>query len=131
MCSAIGGADVLDTVPRQCFRPPPNVDSTILRITPRQRPFAIPSEEFFRNLLDSMFLHRNRTVAQILRYSVRPAAPAAISNELPPRVRATAVRDVAPRDLALIARVLYRNGTTTTPVPDERKRRAQRVTRRR
>lgn len=123
--------DVLETVPKRCFSPPPDVDSAVLRMTPRRRTFTIPTEEFFRNLLDTLFLHRDRTVADALRRSVRPAGLAAISSELPSHLRSTAVRDVAPRDFGLVARVLHRNGVTTKAVPDERKRRAQRTGRRR
>lgn len=119
--------EVLETVPKECFRPPPEVASAVLRLTPRRRPVEIPSEEYFRNLLDSFFLHRNRTMVDVLRHAVRPARLAAVLNELPPRVHKTAVRDVGPRDFGLIARVLHRKGVTVKPVPVVRKRRAQRA----
>lgn len=123
--------ELLETVPKECFRPAPDVDSAVLRLTPRRRPFAIPSEEYFRNLLDLMFLHRNRTVAEVLRHSVRPPRLAAVTGELPVRLGRTAVRDVGPRDFGLIARILHRNGVPVKPVPEERKRRAQQTSRRR
>lgn len=127
----LAAVEILETVPKECFQPPPDVDSAVLRLAPRRRPFEIPSEEYFRNLLDSMFLHRNRTVAEVLRHSVRPARLAAVSGELPDRLRRTPVREVGPRDFGLIARILHRNDVPAKPVPNERKRRAQRGSRRR
>ncbi len=119
--------EMLEMVPKECYRPPPRVESAVLRLTPRRRPVAVPSEEFFRNLLDSFFLHRNRTVAEVLRHSIGSARLATITSELSPSIRRSSVRDVSPREFGRIAWVLHRNGVTTKPVPEDRKRQAQRI----
>ena len=121
--------EMLEIVSKDCYHPPPQVESAVLRLTPRRRPVAIPSESFW-NLLDSFFLHRNRTVAEVLRHSVGPARLATITSELSSSIRRSWVRDLSPREFGRIAWVLHRNGVTTKPVPDNRKRRAQRIRRR-
>ena len=53
--------ELLDTVPRSMFYPPPEVDSVIVRFKPWQTaPFEVLDEAFFRQMVKWLFTQRNR-----------------------------------------------------------------------
>ncbi|ABR54222.1 dimethyladenosine transferase [Methanococcus vannielii SB] len=53
-------------VPPTAFSPKPDVNSAIVKLTKREPLFHIENEEFFRNVLNAIFQHRNRTVKRAL-----------------------------------------------------------------
>ena len=54
--------ELLDVVPRTMFYPPPDVDSMMVRLTPRAPPFHVDDEETFFELVRTLFTQRNRKV---------------------------------------------------------------------
>jgi len=59
------------TVPAEAFRPPPKVDSTVVRLTPLGQPLLAPdSLDAFRNFVQAAFGQRRKQMQRILR-SVR------------------------------------------------------------
>jgi 16S rRNA (adenine1518-N6/adenine1519-N6)-dimethyltransferase len=54
--------ELLDDVPKEVFYPPPDVDSTIVRLKPRKSPFAVIDKELFSKLVQTLFTQRNRKV---------------------------------------------------------------------
>jgi 16S rRNA (adenine1518-N6/adenine1519-N6)-dimethyltransferase len=54
--------ELLDYVPRQMFYPPPDVDSMIVRLTPRDPPFHVEDETMFFELVRALFTQRNKKV---------------------------------------------------------------------
>ncbi len=52
--------ELLDHVSRTSFYPPPDVDSTIVRIKPRSKPFTVRDEHVFFDLLQTTFTQRNK-----------------------------------------------------------------------
>lgn len=59
---------ILDTVPRNAFRPVPKVDGTIVEIIPRDKPaFHVKDENFFYEFLKKCFSHRRKTLGTIIR----------------------------------------------------------------
>ena len=54
--------ELLEHVPRKMFRPPPKVDSMVVRLKPRERPFIVEDEEAFFELVRVMFTQRNKKV---------------------------------------------------------------------
>jgi 16S rRNA (adenine1518-N6/adenine1519-N6)-dimethyltransferase len=58
---------VLENVPRSRFWPEPEVDSTVVLITPRPAPFQVKDEEHFLGLVDLLFQHRWKKIGTVLR----------------------------------------------------------------
>jgi 16S rRNA (adenine1518-N6/adenine1519-N6)-dimethyltransferase len=54
---------ILEHVPRSCFSPQPQVDSSIVELIPRQKPaFAVTNERFFFELTKQLFNHRRKKI---------------------------------------------------------------------
>jgi 16S rRNA (adenine1518-N6/adenine1519-N6)-dimethyltransferase len=65
---ALAIPELLFRVPRGAFRPPPRVDSAVLRITPRQDPVVeAVEEEPFRVLVQAAFGLRRKQMRRVLR----------------------------------------------------------------
>ncbi len=59
---------ILDTVPRDAFRPVPKVDGAIVEIIPRDEPaFHVDDEDFFYEFLKKCFSHRRKTIGAIIK----------------------------------------------------------------
>jgi len=57
----------LRTIPKTCFKPVPKVDSSMVKIIPRQfPPFVINNEKFFFNLTKYLFNYRRKKIRSIL-----------------------------------------------------------------
>jgi 16S rRNA (adenine1518-N6/adenine1519-N6)-dimethyltransferase len=52
--------DLLDLVPREMFWPPPKVDSTIVRLRPREPPFFVEDEDVFFEVVRAIFTQKNK-----------------------------------------------------------------------
>lgn len=59
--------ELLEVVPRTRFWPEPEVDSCIMRITPRKSPFRVKNERLFLALVDTLFQHRRKKIGTTLR----------------------------------------------------------------
>jgi 16S rRNA (adenine1518-N6/adenine1519-N6)-dimethyltransferase len=67
-------AEMMEKVGRHCFWPEPEVDSAVIRLTPRPAPFPIKDERLFHKLVEALFLQRRKKISTILRSKgyVRP-----------------------------------------------------------
>jgi 16S rRNA (adenine1518-N6/adenine1519-N6)-dimethyltransferase len=65
---AVARVEILFHVPATAFRPPPKVESTVVRITPRADPVVPPAEEkAFRAFVQSAFTMRRKQMQRIMR----------------------------------------------------------------
>ena len=65
---AVADAEMLFTVPAGAFRPPPKVESAVIRVTPKRDPLVAPDqEEGFRSFVQSVFSMRRKQMQRILR----------------------------------------------------------------
>ncbi len=60
-------AELLEVIPKTAFYPQPEVDSAIVQIRKTRSKFPIPSDEFFRFTLESLFIHRSKSLEQATR----------------------------------------------------------------
>lgn len=68
---AIASAEIVRSVPASAFTPPPKVDSSVVRITPREEPLVrVDDLPAFRIFVQSIFGMRRKQLANVLR-SVR------------------------------------------------------------
>jgi 16S rRNA (adenine1518-N6/adenine1519-N6)-dimethyltransferase len=58
--------ELLDYVPRTMFYPPPDVDSIMVRLKPRDPPFHVEDEETYFSLVRTLFTQRNKKVRNSL-----------------------------------------------------------------
>ena len=59
---------ILEDVSRSCFSPAPKVDSSIVELTPREKPlFNVENERFFFELTKQLFNHRRKKI----RYTIK------------------------------------------------------------
>jgi 16S rRNA (adenine1518-N6/adenine1519-N6)-dimethyltransferase len=103
--------ELLDSVSRKMFYPPPDVDSTILRLKPREPPFQVEDEKTFFELVQVLFTQRNKKVRNALipflrkREMSRNEAVELADSTI---YRAKRVRELAPEDFAILTSELLR-----------------------
>jgi len=63
-----GICELLETIPKTCFKPQPKVDSCMVRLIPRKTPpFLVIDEKFFFELTKNLFNHRRKKIKSTLR----------------------------------------------------------------
>ncbi len=60
-------AEMMEKVSRNRFWPEPEVDSAVIRLTPRPPPFQVKDERLFHKLVEVLFLHRRKKISTILK----------------------------------------------------------------
>jgi len=103
--------ELLDYVPKELFYPPPDVDSTIVRLKPRKPPFSVANKELFFGLVQALFTQRNRKVRKsvipfLQRQGFGREEALKITNSL--LFRDKRVRELAPEDIGAIANEITR-----------------------
>jgi 16S rRNA (adenine1518-N6/adenine1519-N6)-dimethyltransferase len=104
--------ELLDRVPNRVFYPRPNVDSTIVRLRPKNpRPFTVEDDRLFIRFVQAVFTHRNRKVLSAVRPFLRTTLAETeehariISRDMP--FRDERVRQLAPEDFGVLANALF------------------------
>ena len=60
--------ELLETIPKTCFKPQPKVDSCAIKLIPRKNPpFSLNNERFFFELTKNLFNHRRKKIKTILK----------------------------------------------------------------
>ncbi|WP_114575553.1 16S ribosomal RNA methyltransferase A [Saliphagus sp. LR7] len=101
--------EVVETVPKEAFSPPPAVESAVVRTTPREPDYEVGDEEFFLGFVKAIFTQRRKTIRNAIRNTAHisglddPDAVVAAADEtlLSKRAGALAPTDFA--DLAALA----------------------------
>lgn len=62
--------EVVETVPSQAFSPPPDVQSAIVRTTPRAPDYEVEDEDFFLGFVKAVFTQRRKTLRNAIRNTV-------------------------------------------------------------
>jgi 16S rRNA (adenine1518-N6/adenine1519-N6)-dimethyltransferase len=103
--------EILDYVPRTMFYPPPDVDSMMVRLKPRDPPFHVEDEGTFFELVRTLFTQRNKKVRnglipflrkrEITRKEAVKVADSVVYS-------AKRVRELAPEDFGILANELFR-----------------------
>jgi 16S rRNA (adenine1518-N6/adenine1519-N6)-dimethyltransferase len=104
-------AELLDLVPRSMFYPPPDVDSMVVRLKPREKPpFYVEDEETFFKLVQTLFTQRNKKVRNafvlFLRGRVRKADVKRLADSM--LFRDKRVRELAPEDFGAMSNEIVR-----------------------
>ncbi|WP_265108078.1 16S ribosomal RNA methyltransferase A [Halosolutus halophilus] len=59
--------ELVETVPKEAFSPPPAVESAVVRLIPRDPDYEIGDEEFFLRFVKALFTQRRKTVRNGIR----------------------------------------------------------------
>jgi len=59
--------EVVETVPREAFSPQPDVQSAVVRTTPREPSYEVPDEAFFLRFVKAVFTQRRKTLRNAIR----------------------------------------------------------------
>ena len=85
---AIANAEIIRRVPRGAFKPPPKVDSAVIRIVPRADPLIGPDEvDPFRRFVQGLFGQRRKQLGGTLRSMNDRSSDILIELEIDPRTR--------------------------------------------
>jgi 16S rRNA (adenine1518-N6/adenine1519-N6)-dimethyltransferase len=111
---------VMEVVKARDFQPPPEVDSAMLRLRRHRPRYTVADMDYFRRFLDHAFLRRTLPLRQAL-----PDVPAALLAGAGPKP----VEGTSPEDLAKLANALQAADVVFPEVPDDIKRKSQKLTR--
>jgi 16S rRNA (adenine1518-N6/adenine1519-N6)-dimethyltransferase len=103
--------ELLDFVPRTMFYPPPDVDSMIVRLKPRNPPFHVDNETIFFELVRALFTQRNKKVRNALIPFLRQreiTGKKAVELADSTVYSTKRVRELAPEDFGILANEFLR-----------------------
>ena len=101
--------ELLDVVARKMFYPPPDVDSMMLKLKPRNPPFYVEDEALFFELIRALFTQRNKKVRNSLIHFLRKREflrDEAITLADSTIYSSKRVRELAPEDFGILANEL-------------------------
>jgi len=104
-------AELLDYVPRTMFYPPPDVDSMMVRLKPRDPPFHVEDETIFFELVRTLFTQRNKKVrngliAFLRKHEITGKEAVKLADSMV--YSSKRVRELAPEDFGILANELLR-----------------------
>lgn len=105
--------EVVEPVPKAAFRPPPAVESAIVRTTPREPEYEVPSDDVFMDLVKAIFTQRRKTLRNAIRNTGHisglddPDAVVAAADE---GLMSKRAGDVTPTEFAKLARLAVEVG---------------------
>jgi 16S rRNA (adenine1518-N6/adenine1519-N6)-dimethyltransferase len=107
------GIEVLDSIPKSMFYPPPEVDSVIVRFKPwKVAPFEVKDETFFRRMVKWLFTQRNKRLNNAVMPFIKSTFKVSKENaeklacSLP--FRENRVRELSPEAFGELANALVR-----------------------
>ncbi|QSG07449.1 16S ribosomal RNA methyltransferase A [Halapricum desulfuricans] len=100
--------EVVEPVPKEAFRPPPAVESAIVRTTPREPDYAVPDDEAFMDLVRAIFTQRRKTIRNAIRNTAHISGlsdPEAVVDAAGEDLMRKRAGDVTPEEFAKLARL--------------------------
>ncbi|NHN58835.1 MULTISPECIES: 16S ribosomal RNA methyltransferase A [Halorussus] len=112
--------EVVEPVPKEAFSPPPDVESAVVRTTPREPDYEVDDEAFFLGFVKAVFTQRRKTLRNAIRNTAHisglddaDAVVAAIADGetgLDPDVLSKRAGKVPPATFAALAAVADEHG---------------------
>ncbi|MCU4925677.1 16S rRNA (adenine(1518)-N(6)/adenine(1519)-N(6))-dimethyltransferase RsmA [Halobacteria archaeon AArc-dxtr1] len=59
--------EIVETIPKEAFSPPPAVESAVVRTYPREPEYAVGDEAFFLRFVKALFTQRRKTIRNAIR----------------------------------------------------------------
>ncbi len=106
-------AEIVETVPRGAFDPQPRVTSALVRTTPSEPDYAVPSDDFFMHFLKAVFTQRRKTMRNAVRNTAHISGlsdPDAVVDAADGELMGARAGKLTPADFADLATVAYEVG---------------------
>ena len=103
--------EFIEKIGREQFYPCPEVDSALIRVERIRPRFKIPSEKFFKHVLDALFALRGQTVERVMRIDKSKIFSERAIKLLPGKIRNKLVRQVTPSEFGHITQISWENGS--------------------
>jgi 16S rRNA (adenine1518-N6/adenine1519-N6)-dimethyltransferase len=100
---------ILERIPKKIFHPTPKVDSSLIQLMPRDPPFTVINEDFFFDLVKTLFNQRRKKIKNSLKkYSrgINTKDWRILTGDLPHLE--SRVHKLSPEDLGILADGVYR-----------------------
>ncbi len=99
--------ELIEEVRPESFFPKPDVTSAILRMERIQSRFQIPSEIFFKETLDKLFVYRDHTVQNAIAFDKNRFFPRNILKGLSAKIKTKIVKTVTPSEFGVITEMCW------------------------
>jgi len=105
--------EVVEPVPKEAFRPPPAVESAVVRTTPREPTYTVPNDAVFMDLVKAIFTQRRKTMRNAIRNTGHISGlgdPDAVVSAADEGLMSKRAGNVAPAEFAKLARLAVEVG---------------------
>lgn len=103
-------ASILMKVPKGVFQPAPEVDSAVVKLTPRPAPFEVRDEAFFLEFVTAVFSQRRKKLRNSIlntNYKLKIPDVKEVVNQLPEDFMNKRAENLTPEELASVANMIY------------------------
>jgi len=98
--------EVVEPVPSEAFSPPPNVESAVVRTTPRDPDYEVDDPDFFLRFVKALFTQRRKTMRNAVRNTAHISGlndPDAVVDAADERLMSMRAGNVTPAEFAALA----------------------------
>ncbi len=100
--------ELVESIPKEAFSPPPAVRSAVVRAVPRDPDYAVENEAFFLRFVKALFTQRRKTIRNAIRNTAHIsglAEPEAVVDAADEDVLGKRAGAMAPAEFAALARL--------------------------
>ncbi|WP_226479648.1 16S ribosomal RNA methyltransferase A [Natrinema amylolyticum] len=108
--------ELVESIPKEAFSPPPAVQSAVVRAIPRDPDYAVENEEFFLRFVKALFTQRRKTIRNAIRNTAHISgleAPEAVVDAADEDVLRKRAGAMAPAEFAALAQLARDVGEPT------------------
>ena len=108
--------EVVETVPRAAFSPPPAVESAVVRTRPRDPEYTVPDDDFFLEFVTALFTQRRKTLRNAVRNTAHISGlddPEAVVEAAGADLMGMRAGNVTPTEFAGLATLAWEVGEPT------------------
>jgi len=105
--------EVVEPVPKEAFSPAPAVESSVVRVTPRDPDYEVPNAQFFLQFVTAVFTQRRKTVRNAIRNTAHISElddADAVVEAADEDLLSARAGDLTPGDFATLAALAWRVG---------------------
>lgn len=103
----VASVEVVEKISADAFVPPPEVESAVVKIERSKPKFAVPSDDFFKQVLEGLFARRDDQLQRVLAKSRDKHLPAAALGRLGKKLKNKQIYRLTPREFGEITRVIW------------------------
>ncbi len=100
--------ELVETVPKEAFSPPPAVESAVVRVIPRTPEYTVPNDEAFMAIVRGIFTQRRKTMRNAIRNTTHISGiddPEAVIDSAGEELMGKRAGKVPPESFARLARI--------------------------